>query len=296
LNLDGIIVVDKSEGWTSHDVVNKMRRLANTKKIGHLGTLDPIATGVLPLVIGRATRLAQFYSRRDKIYEAVIRFGFSTDTYDRAGVATSAEISPPPLSAETLEPQLQPFRGKLLQTPPPISAKKVAGRPAYELARKKIAVELAPVEVEIYELTLLGIHGPDIRVRARCSAGTYLRGIAHDLGLQAGCGAHLFQLRRLQSGEFTLERARTLEELEDLTAGGRLAEALIPAAQLLPEFPSEYVDATTEAHIRQGRDFQVSPFRVQKGARYVKAVSHAGELVAMGEIKLANLYHPIVVL
>jgi tRNA pseudouridine55 synthase len=296
LNLDGIIVVDKSEGWTSHDVVNKMRRLANTKKIGHLGTLDPIATGVLPLVIGRATRLAQFYSRRDKIYEAVIRFGFSTDTYDRAGVATSAEAAPPLLTAETIEPFLERFRGKLLQTPPPVSAKKVAGRPAYELARKKISVELAPVEVEVYELTLLGIDGADIRVRAHCSAGTYLRGIAHDLGLQLGSGAHLFQLRRVQSGEFTLERARSLEKLEELAADGRLAEALIPAAQLLPEFPSEYVDATTEAQIRQGRDFQVSPFRVQKGARYVKALSHAGELVAMGEIKLPNLYHPIVVL
>lgn len=296
MNLDGIIVVDKSEGWTSHDVVNKMRRLANTKKIGHLGTLDPIATGVLPLVIGRATRLAQFYSRRDKIYEAVIRFGFSTDTYDRAGVATSAEAAPPLLTAETIEPFLERFRGKLLQTPPPVSAKKVAGRPAYELARKKISVELAPVEVEVYELTLLGIDGADIRVRAHCSAGTYLRGIAHDLGLQLGSGAHLFQLRRVQSGEFTLERARSLEKLEELAADGRLAEALIPAAQLLPEFPSEYVDATTEAQIRQGRDFQVSPFRVQKGARYVKALSHAGELVAMGEIKLPNLYHPIVVL
>src|SRR6266478_7817026 len=138
VSLDGIIVVDKSEGWTSHDVVNKMRRLANMKKVGHLGTLDPIATGVLPLVIGRATRLAQFYTHRDKVYDAIIRFGFSTDTYDRAGSATSPEVAPPALDAEMLEPYLQRFRGKLLQTPPPVSAKKVAGRPAYELARKNI--------------------------------------------------------------------------------------------------------------------------------------------------------------
>jgi len=204
VSLDGIIVVDKAEGWTSHDVVNKMRRLVNMKKVGHLGTLDPIATGVLPLVLGRATRLAQFYTRRDKVYDAIVRFGFSTDSYDRAGVATSPEVAAPALDAKTIEPYLQQFRGKLLQTPPPVSAKKVAGRPAYELARKNIAVELAPVEVQVYELTLLGIEGSDIRLRAHCSAGTYLRAIAHELGQAIGCGAHLFQLRRVESGEFTL--------------------------------------------------------------------------------------------
>ncbi len=294
--MDGIIVVDKSEGWTSHDVVNKMRRLANIKKVGHLGTLDPIATGVLPLVIGRATRLAQFYTRRDKVYDAIVRFGFSTDTYDRAGVATSPEVAPPALDAELLEPYLQRFRGKLLQTPPPVSAKKVAGRPAYELARKKIAVELAPVEVQVYELTLLGIEGSSIRLRAHCSAGTYLRAIAHELGQAVGCGAHLFQLRRVESGEFTLEHAHTLEQLQELASADRLSEALIPAAQLLPQLPSEFVDSNIEGQIRQGRDFPVSPFRVQKGAQYVKAVSHAGDLVAIGEIRLPNLYHPIVVL
>jgi len=294
--VNGIIVVDKPEGWTSHDVVNKMRRLANTKKVGHLGTLDPIATGVLPLVIERATRLAQFYVRRDKLYEAVIRFGFSTDTYDRAGIPTSPETPPPPLDAAMLEPYLQRFRGKFLQTPPPVSAKKVAGRPAYELARKNIAVELAPVEVQVYELTVMGIEGPDVRVRAFCSAGTYLRAIAHELGREIGCGAHLLQLRRTESGDFSLQQARTLEELQELSSAGRLSEALIPAAQLLPEFPVEYVDEITVGHIRQGRDFQVSPFRVQKGARYVKAISRSGELVAIGEIKLPNLYHPEVVL
>lgn len=294
--MNGIIVVDKPETWTSHDVVNRMRRLADTKKVGHLGTLDPIATGVLPLVVGRATRLAQFYARRDKVYEAVIRFGFSTDTYDRAGVPTSDETPPPALDAAMLEPYLQRFRGKFLQTPPPVSAKKVAGRPAYELARKNIAVELAPVEVQVYELTVLGVEGTDVRVRAFCSAGTYLRAIAHELGRDVGCGAHLYQLRRTEAGDFSLAQAHTLEQLQELSAAGRLSEALIPAAQLLPEFPSEYVDDLTEGHIRQGRDFPVSPFRVQKGSRYVKAISHAGDLVAVGEIKLPNLYHPIVVL
>jgi len=294
--LNGIIVVDKPEGWTSHDVVNRMRRLAGTKKVGHLGTLDPIATGVLPLVIGRATRLAQFYARRDKVYDAFIRFGFSTDTYDRAGVPTSPAVDVPPLDAGAIEPHLQRFRGKFLQTPPVVSAKKVAGRPSYELARKKIAVELAPDEVQVYELTLHVVEGSDIRLRAFCSAGTYLRSIAHELGQALGYGAHLYQLRRIESGDFSLDRARTLDELQELSQAGRLEEALIPAAQLLPEFPSEFVDEVTEGQIRQGRDFAVSPFRVQKGAHYVKAVSRSGDLVAIGEIRLPNLYHPMLVL
>jgi tRNA pseudouridine55 synthase len=157
-------------------------------------------------------------------------------------------------------------------------------------------VELAPVEVQVYELTLLGIEGSDIRLRAHCSAGTYLRAIAHELGQAVGCGAHLFQLRRVESGEFTLEGAQSLESLQELATDGRLSEALVPASQLLPQFPAEHVDAVTEGQIRQGRDFAVSPFRVQKGAPYVKALSHAGDLVAIGEIRLPNLYHPIVVL
>lgn len=294
--MNGIIVVDKPEGWTSHDVVNRMRRLAGTKKVGHLGTLDPIATGVLPLVTGRATRLAQFYTRRDKVYEAVIRFGFATDTYDRAGVPAGPEVEVPALDAGMIEPHLQRFRGKFLQTPPAVSAKKVAGKPSYELARKSIAVELTPVEVQVYELTLLAVEGSDIRARAFCSAGTYLRAIAHELGQALGFGAHLYQLRRTESGDFSLDRAHTLEELQELSEAGRLEEALIPAAQLLPEFPSEFVDELTEGQIRQGRDFAVSPFRVQKGAHYVKAVSRSGDLVAIGEIRLPNLYHPMLVL
>jgi tRNA pseudouridine55 synthase len=294
--LDGIIVVDKPEGWTSHDVVGKMRRLAGTKKVGHLGTLDPIATGVLPLVIGRATRLAQFYTRRDKVYEAVIRFGQSTNTYDRAGEPAGLAGPVPPLDAEALEPHLARFRGKFEQTPPPVSAKKIGGKPAYEFARKNIAVELKPVEVQVYDLKLLGVEGSDIRVRAFCSAGTYLRAIAHDLGAALGCGAHLYELRRTESGDFTLEQSRTIEQLEQLAAEGRVAEALIPAVQLLPEFPTEYVDEAVENQIRQGRDFVVSAFRARKDAHYVKAVSRSGALVAIGEIRLPNVYHPMLVL
>src|SRR5512133_2618048 len=142
--VDGAIVVDKPGGWTSHDVVGKMRRIANTKKIGHLGTLDPIATGVLPLVIGRATRLAQFYTRSDKIYEGVVRFGWSTSTYDRAGEATSPQVEYT-VDPAALEAAMDAFRGPILQTPPAVSAKKVDGRRAYELARASVAVALEPV-------------------------------------------------------------------------------------------------------------------------------------------------------
>lgn len=293
--MDGVIVVDKEEGWTSHDVVSKMRRIASTKKIGHLGTLDPIATGVLPLVIGRATRLAQFYTRSDKIYEALIRFGFATDTYDRGGSPTSPETEPQ-VGAEELERLLDSFRGEILQAPPPVSAKKVDGVRAYALARRQMPVDLPPARVRIHELTLLEVRGSEARLRAHCSGGTYMRSIAHDLGQALGCGAHLRELRRIASAEFTLQQARTIPQLQQLAAENRLGEALIAAAGMLPEFPIVYVEPLTAGQIRQGRNFPVSPFRVQQGTRYVKAVSGDGELIAIGEAVLPNLYHPAVVL
>jgi tRNA pseudouridine55 synthase len=293
--LDGVIVVDKPEGWTSHDVVNKARRIAGTKKVGHLGTLDPIATGVLPLVIGRATRLAQFYTHSDKIYEGVVRFGWSTNTYDRAGEATS-EQRPVAIDPEELERLLEPFRGEFLQVPPPVSAKKIEGRRAYELARKSVAVELEPVKVHVYELTVLEINGADVRLRAHCAGGTYLRSIAHDLGQTMGCGAHLQELRRTASGEFTIDQARTLPQLEKLAAEERLIDALVPSADLLPAVPAVFVDEPVVVQIRNGRNFPASPFRSQPASRLVKAITRAGELVAIGEAVLPNLYHPIVVL
>lgn len=287
--------MDKPEGWTSHDVVNKLRRLAGTKKVGHLGTLDPIATGVLPVVIGRATRLAQFFTRNDKVYEGLVRFGYSTGTYDRAGAPTSPETEPQ-LDAARIEPVLNHFRGPFLQTPPPVSAKKVGGVPAYKLTRRQNPPELAPVAVEVYELALLGVEGAEARLRCHCSAGTYLRAIAHELGEELGCGAHLKDLRRTASGDFSIDRSHTVPALEEMAAAGRLGEALIPAAQLLPDFASQFVDDITEGRIRQGRDFPVSPYRQNRASRYVKAVSRAGDLIAIGEMKLPNICHPIVVL
>jgi tRNA pseudouridine55 synthase len=272
-----------------------VRRLANTRRVGHLGTLDPIATGVLPLVVGRATRLSQFYTRSEKVYEATVRFGFSTDTYDREGTPASADCKPS-VDAAVVDRALDSFRGVFLQTPPPVSAKKIGGVPAYKLPRERAAEVLKPVEVTVWEASVLGTDGRDARIRVRCSAGTYLRAIAHGLGQALGCGAHLLELRRTRSGEFTLEDCRSITELESLAAGGRLEEALIPGPRLLPDFPAEFVDDAMENHIRQGRDFAVSPFRVNRGARYVKAVNRSGALVAIGEIRLPNLYHPLIVL
>jgi tRNA pseudouridine55 synthase len=293
--VDGVIVVDKPEGLTSHDVVNRMRRLANTRKVGHLGTLDPMATGVLPLVLGRATRLAQFFSSGEKTYDARIQFGWSTDTYDREGSPTSEPVTPE-FARQELEAVLERFRGTILQTPPPFSAKKVAGTPAYRLARKHIAVELEPVEVRILALDLSEFDGATARISLRCSAGTYLRGIAHDVGRELGCGAFLTALRRTASSEFTESHSRTLETLQDLARQGALAEALIPTTHVLPEIPNATVDALTAGDIRHGKDFRLSPFVDRAGAKYVKAVSPEGDLIAIGEARLPNLYHPVLVL
>jgi len=288
-------VLDKPSGWTSHDAVNKMRRIAGTKKIGHLGTLDPLATGVLPLVVGRATRLAQFYTKDRKAYSATIRFGHSTDSYDRDGVRTSEEKQFE-LKSDAVEQMLVQFRGPLAQMPPPVSAKKINGVPAYKLVRQQKPVELKPVDIEVFRLDLIGIEGADIQVHLECTAGTYVRSIAHELGQLMGCGAYVQELRRTLSGEFAIADARTLEQVEELAQQGHFEDALLKGERLLPAFPAETVDLLTESQIRQGRDFRTSPFRVSQSARLVKAMSQTGELIAIGEQKLPNLYHPILVL
>lgn len=293
--MNGVVVVDKPSGWTSHDVVNKVRRIAGTRKVGHLGTLDPGATGVLPLLLNRATRLAQFFSGNDKEYVGVIRFGWATSTYDAGGeqVGERQSVS---FTAQDLEKAISGFRGTFLQTPPPVSAKKIEGRPAYVLARKKMPVELDPVEVTVSELEVLDSGGDWLKLRVVASAGTYLRSIAHEAGMRLGCGGHLEQLRRTRSGPFRIEQARTLEELAALAESSELRKALIPASELLPEYPVEIVDRVTESQIRNGRDFRVSPFRSRGGARFVKAVNADGELVALGEVVMPNIYHPMLVL
>ena len=289
------MVVDKPERITSHDVVNRVRRLAGTRRVGHLGTLDPMATGVLPLLIGRATRLAQFFSTGEKKYDARIRFGWATDTYDRDGKPISDRVTPE-FTREEIEAALAHFRGIFLQTPPPFSAKKVAGTPAYRLARKNIAVELRPVEVHVFALDLLEFGGDTARVLVHCSAGTYLRSIAHEVGQKLGCGAYLEALRRTSSGDFTEDHARTLDQLATHATAGTFDQAIIPASRLLPHFPNATVDALTVTQIRQGKDFRLSPFVDRSGAKRVKAISREGDLVAIGEARLPHLYHPILVL
>ena len=293
--MNGVVVLDKPSGWTSHDAVNKLRRLADTTKVGHLGTLDPLATGVLPLVIGRATRLAQYVAPGRKVYDATIRFGFATDSYDSDG----EPLEPPQpyhLNRHAVEEWLKILIGRILQTPPPISAKKIGGIPAYKLARKKVDVVLPPVEVEIFSIDILELGEHSLQIRVNCGPGTYVRSIAHELGQRAGCGAHLTALRRLLSSGFAIERAFTLEQLAALKEAGRFDTAMIPAADLIPEWPSETVDALTEQQIRQGRDFRLSPFRGLQTARYVKAISAEGELIAIGEAKMPLVYHPMLVL
>ncbi len=279
--------MDKPAGWTSHDVVNKIRRITGEHSVGHLGTLDPLATGVLPLLLGRATRLAKFYGSSDKVYEATIRFGFATTTYDTEGDATTEAVSVS-LDPEQLELALTQFRGGIEQVPPAFSAKKIRGVAAYKLARRDQVVELAPVRVEIHGLELLRVSGDTAELRVHCSSGTYIRSLAHDLGGVLGCGAHLVDLRRTRSGEF--QTAHTIEKLET-----DFASVMIPAAGLLPSFPMVEVDDTAAAQIRHGRDFRTNPFRALD-AKYVKAVSEIGELIAIGQAVLPNLYHPVVVL
>ena len=200
--ISGVLVIDKPAGITSHDVVARVRKILHQRQVGHFGTLDPFATGVLPVSVGKATRFAQFYLKSRKAYEGTIHFGFSTDTYDATGEATSEAVAAAP-EASVLEDYFRQFTGRLLQMPPPYSAKRVGGVRAYELARQHKPVNLTPVEVEIYALELLSLQGEQVRFAVECSGGTYVRSLAHDLGQKLGCGAHLAGLRRTAVAEFT---------------------------------------------------------------------------------------------
>ena len=292
--MNGLVLIDKPAACTSHDIVNRWRKLAKTKRAGHLGTLDPMATGLLVLMTGTATRLAQFFEKSSKTYVAEISFGMVSDTFDVDGQLT--ETGCPLPKAEVIRSALDEFRGRFLQTPPPISAKKINGVRAYTLARKDVPIALTPVEVEITHLEAEAVIENKIVLGVTCSAGTYIRSLAYDLGQRLGCGALLSGLRRIKVGEFAVENARTLDELEHLSTAGRLAEAVIPSSQLLTEFPAEYFDSAAETRIRQGRDFRTSPFVVRPGAPFVRALSHSGELIAIGALKIPNLYHPSTVL
>jgi len=247
--MNGVLIVDKPAGLTSHDVVNRVRRILGQRAVGHLGTLDPSATGVLPLVTGNFTRLAQFYSHTDKKYEGLIRFGFATDTYDAEGepISAQAEVA---LNLEELRSLAAGFVGVRQQVPPPFSAKKIAGVPAYKLARKRKPVELKPVEVEIREFCILGVVGERATFRAHVGSGTYLRSIAHELGQKLGCGAHLAELRRTAVADFTLDDAHSFEELAAAREQGSVESMFVHPRQLLPHMPSVTANEDILGHIR----------------------------------------------
>jgi tRNA pseudouridine55 synthase len=292
--MNGLVLIDKPSGCTSHDVVARWRKLAKTKRAGHLGTLDPMATGLLILVTGNATRLAQFFNKDEKTYEASIDFGLVSDTYDAEGEVTSTGAPAPDLPA--IETALEPFRGHILQTPPPVSAKKINGVPAYKLARQRIEVDLKPVPIHIKDLLIHRFENNRLYIRVVSSTGTYIRGIAHDLGQALGCGAILTALRRTRVGDYSVTDAFTLDALAALAELGTLDSAVTPTGRMLPAIPAEYFDEQIETQIRQGRDFRTSPFVVPPGAPLVKAVSRNGDLIAIGQLKIPNLYHPGTVL
>src|ERR1700731_4702449 len=249
--MNGVLIIDKPTGLTSHDVVNRVRQILGQRSGGHLGTLDPLATGVLPLVTGSLTRLAQFYTTSQKTYEGVVRFGFATDTYDADGEPSSTAQSVN-LQLRQVSDVATRFRGVIEQMPPPFSAKKVHGVPAYKLARKKKEVELKPVQVEIKEFDILSVEGDRASFRARVSSGTYMRSVAHEMGQQLGCGAHLAEISRTAVGEFSLEQAISLEELAAATEAGKFANCLIPLENLLPNFPRINVLPVIEKRVRHG--------------------------------------------
>jgi tRNA pseudouridine55 synthase len=310
--IDGALVIDKPKGKTSHDVVDAVRHLAGFRQIGHLGTLDPLATGVLVLLLGRATRLVQFYAGRRKRYAAGFRFGFSTDTYDSDGEAQGPDAAPI-LELAELEKLAAECVGRFEQMPPSFSAKKIKGRPAYELARKKQAVELKPVEVELYEYKLMEIEGNIARFVIECSSGTYIRSLAHEMGKQLGCGAHLAEITRTAVGEFSLEQAIMLEELAEAKKAGRFADRLIPLESLLPNFPRVNVLPVVEKRVRHGSKFNISIAQLQPGRvdpppgattqldggepkpPRLRVFSQQEKLIAIAEAVVPRTYQPIVV-
>jgi len=322
--MNGVLIVDKPPGLTSHDVVNRVRRILHQPSVGHLGTLDPLATGLLPLVTGNLTRLAQFYTSSEKTYEGVIRFGFATDTYDSEG-EPSGPTQAVNVTLEQMRELAARFVGRTDQVPPPFSAKKINGVPAYKLARKHKDVPLKAVQVEIKEFEILSLEGAGLdgegsegkgskdgvsernglqadraSFRARVASGTYMRSVAHDMGQQIGCGAHLASLRRKALGEFSLSDAHTLEELTAVSQKSQsgeiskeLAAMFVHPRRLLPQFPCVTANDEVVGHIRSGRAVNLPDL---SEARQVKVFAGQRELIAIATRIAGTLFHPKIVL
>ena len=276
---------------TSHDVVSVVRRATGERSVGHLGTLDPMATGVLPLLLGRYTRLAQFFSSADKQYEGTVRFGWSTDTFDAEGEPAS-EAKPLGCSLEQLRELAQQFHGDLDQVPPVFSAKKIHGVPAYKLARAGKEAPVKPARIRIHHFALLDLADEVASFTMQVSAGGYVRSVAHELGKLAGCGAHLASLRRTAAGSFSLPNALPLSELKALPIAS-IEERLIHPRLLLPEMPSLTVDEATAGRVRNGMQVNVPDF---SRATLVKLFTSPRDLLAIARRVAGTLVQPHVVL
>jgi tRNA pseudouridine55 synthase len=280
--MDGILIIDKPGGITSHDVVQRVRKLLKTSKVGHLGTLDPMATGVLLLCIGKATRVGRFLPTSPKEYVGEIRFGFATTTYDREGERTGPEQVLTHARPE-IQTAMSRLTGTFDQKPPVISAKKMGGIPSYKLARRGMALEPIAVSVEVSTFEITSFSAPLAGFRVVCSSGTYVRSLAHDLGQQLGCGAHLDSLRRVRSGDFSIERAVPLEQAT--------AENIVPLEDLLPRLPRIEIETElSENRVRHGNSFQTE---LAPGLACI--FNKKGEFLAVASIE-NGWAHPRVVL
>ncbi|MDT5155906.1 MAG: tRNA pseudouridine55 synthase [Acidobacteriota bacterium] len=309
--MDGIIIIDKPAGWTSHDVVARVRRILREKRVGHTGTLDPFATGVLVTLIGRATRLAQFLSGAEKEYEATVRLGYATDTGDLTGTrredATGATDCTTLVRAQ-VEAALAALRGDIEQVPPMYSAKKVAGKKLYELARRGEEVERKAVHIRISEFEISAAEDGtflrrnddgtcDVRTRVVCSAGTYVRVLAESVGARLGTGAHLSALRRTRAGEFRIERAFVLEELEQQFEAGAGRELLVPLETALPHLPSVHLKNEEARRVRHGAAVHAEARPGFDDGAHVQMLDDGGVLLAVGVYDAARgLLHPRVML
>jgi tRNA pseudouridine55 synthase len=290
--VNGLLVIDKPSGMTSHDVVSRLRRATGESMVGHLGTLDPMATGVLPLLLGKYTRLAQFFGPMPKAYSGAIRFGFSTDTYDADGIPVAPVAACLPTNEE-IQAAAVHFRGQVEQTPPPFSAKKVDGKPAYKAARRGETVVLKPVSLMIEEFVIGELEGENAEFTMRISSGGYVRSVAHDLGRTLGCGAHLARLRRTVAGPFTLAQALTLDEMCALAAAGTLEQSLPHPRTLLPELPATTADTWVAGRLRNGNAVNLPEF---SDAPLAKVFAGQRDLVAIVRRIAGTLFQPIVVL
>lgn len=281
--VSGVLVVDKPVGLTSHDVVQIVRRGTGIRRAGHTGTLDPRASGVLVILIGPAVRLSEYVSASDKRYQATIRLGSSTDTYDAEGIVTdSTDVSD--ITEDRFDEILQKFVGEIEQVPPPYSAVKVKGRKAYNMAREGEEVELEPRMIQVYSLEVLEWAPPEAVIDVYCSSGTYVRSLAHDLGKELGTGAHLVGLRRTKSGRFTLRDAVPLRRLQEAFDAGNWYKYLIPAAEALSDWPMVELDGDDVELIRHGHRIPAEPG--SKG--WARGVSQQGDLVALLEVDEEN--------